>query len=389
MLDLPSITVTNITHHGSYKIGLSFRYNQKLIDRTRSIKNTRWSKSKNLWHLPFTNDNLSKLDFYFKDIATLKYKLTKHPAHLPKVKPKRHFTNAQRTLLNGYYKFLRGRRYSNSTVKTYTYFIADFVWYYRDKPLNLIDTNDVYFFTESFFLKGNYSISSQRQFISALKLFIVFEPSLKIDNLELTRPKRDKKLPTVLSQNEIITLIRAAKNLKHRVIIALIYSSGLRISELINLKLEDFKFERRQLLISNAKGRKDRYVGISEYIIPLLQNYLTTYNPTYYFVEGFNNNQYSSSSIRKFIKKYKTECGIISNVTPHTLRHSYATHLLENGVNLRHIQVLLGHSKPETTMIYTHVARKDIISIKSPLDSAIDAIKQNKNSEQKFRLSGK
>nr|WP_232730355.1 tyrosine-type recombinase/integrase [Lacinutrix sp. Bg11-31] len=220
-------------------------------------------------------------------------------------------------------------------------------------------------------------------------MFIIFEPITKISNLELTRPSRDRALPSVLSQKEIIHLISKAKNLKHRAIIALLYSGGLRISELINLRIEDFHINRRQIFIRNSKGRKDRYVTLAESFLPLLQNYLVTYSPKHYFVEGQIKQQYTAGSVRKFIKKYKNECGIKTNVTPHTLRHSYATHLLENGVNLRHIQELLGHSKPETTMIYTHVARKDLLSIKSPLDFAVEQLKKTDKDEQNFLLSGK
>ncbi|MGC1631104.1 MAG: tyrosine-type recombinase/integrase [Gelidibacter sp.] len=202
-------------------------------------------------------------------------------------------------------------------------------------------------------------------------MFVAYYPDLSIDNLKLERPKRSKILPTVLSQAQVIDLLKASKNLKHRAILALIYSAGLRISELIDLELKCIFVDRRQLVIKNAKGRKDRYVVLADSFIPLLQNYFMTYMPKRYFVEGPSGDKYSASSIRKFLARYCKDANIYSKVTPHTLRHSYATHLLEQGVNLRHIQELLGHSKPETTMIYTHVARKDLLEIRSPLDSAI------------------
>jgi len=187
----------------------------------------------------------------------------------------------------------------------------------------------------------------------------------------------------------MISIIQHTKNLKHRAILALIYSAGLRISELLNLKLEHIQIQRKQLLIKNAKGRKDRYVTLAESFMPLLHNYLITYRPEIYFVEGTKGKPYSASSVRKFLFRSCKSAYIRRTVTPHTLRHSYATHLLESGVGLRHIQELLGHSRPETTMIYTHVARKDLLDIQSPLDSAIKQLTKNQNEEQKFLLSRK
>ena len=144
-----------------------------------------------------------------------------------------------------------------------------------------------------------------------------------------------------------------------------------------NLKLKNIDIKRRQLLIENAKGRKDRYVILADSMLPLIQNYLSTYMPKYYFVEGEENKSYSESSIRKFLHKSTQLAGILKKVTPHTLRHSYATHLLENGIGLRHIQELLGHARPETTMIYTHVAKKDLLEIRSPLDTILMNLEKN------------
>jgi len=157
----------------------------------------------------------------------------------------------------------------------------------------------------------------------------------------------------------------------------------------LSLKLEDLQIQRKQILIKRAKGRKDRYVTLADSFMPLLQNYLMTYEPKIYFVEGREGKAYSASSVRKFLLQSCKAAKISRKVTPHTLRHSYATHLLENGVGLRYIQELLGHSKPETTMIYTHVARKDLIDIKSPLDYAVEQLIKNNKEDNKFLLSGK
>lgn len=167
---------------------------------------------------------------------------------------------------------------------------------------------------------------------------------------------------------------------------ALIYSAGLRISELINLELRQIDVDRRQIIIKNAKGRKDRNVILAKSFIPVLNNYLNTYRPKVYFTEGKIGGKYSPESIRAFLKRSCQAAKISKNVTPHTLRHSYATHLLENGIDLRYIQELLGHAKPETTMIYTHVAKKDLLQIESPLDIAFKTIVETKQFNGK-RLS--
>ena len=201
------------------------------------------------------------------------------------------------------------------------------------------------------------------------------------------RPKKSRKLPNVISQEEILNIIKVTQNLKHRAIIALIYSCGLRISELINLELIDLHTDRKQLFIKNGKGRKDRYVSLADSFMPLLSNYYNSYKPKRYFVEGKNSCKYSAESVRKFLKKNTQKANINKVVTPHTLRHSYATHLLENGVDIRYIQLLLGHARPETTMIYTHVRKKDLMKIQNPLDAALQKIKNTDNNNTNVALS--
>lgn len=301
---------------------------------------------------------------------------------------KRVLSESNKTLLNGFYIYLRGKRYSQSTVTTYTFLVADFIAYYNDVPTIELTNRSVEIFFERIYYKKGYSVSTQRQFISAVKLFIKYFPYSKISDLQLERPRRDQKLPTVLSFEEILLLIQTTKNLKHRAIITLLYSGGLRISELLQLELKDINSERKQITIKQGKGRKDRTIVLAQYSIPILKNYYLTYRPERYFVEGAPGQPYSAGSVRKFLKKNCQLAGIKKTVTPHTLRHSFATHLLEQGTNLRYIQELLGHKKPETTMIYTHVTRKDLVNIKSPLDTGLEALSKTDKDHQKFLLSG-
>ena len=384
MKNLPIIFLEQKLHRRENKLLLRFTYNEKLIALTRSIKGSLWSKSLNSWYLKDSKENLDIVLSLFKGITTVDTSKISKKVHF-----KRNLTKEQKELLNSFFLFLKGKRYSKSTIQTYTFFVADFISFYTNKALNELTNRDVELFIEKVFMERKYSISSQRQFISALKIFIVFYPQTKINDLVLERPKKSRKLPNVISQEEVLKIIASTQNLKHRAIIALIYSCGLRISELVNLELKDFHIERKQLIIKNGKGRKDRYVSLADSFLPLLSNYYHAYKPKIYFVEGQKGGKYSTESVRQFLRKSCTRANILKPVTPHTLRHSYATHLLENGVDIRYIQSLLGHAKPETTMIYTHVKRKDLMEIQNPLDIALQKINKQDNDNQKLLLSRK
>jgi integrase/recombinase XerD len=379
----PKIYLEQKIHRKESQLLLRFSFHSKLVALVKSIKNTYWSKTINAWYLKDSQENLDLILSVFKNITAVDAsKISK------KTLFKRNLTASQKKLLNNFYLFLKGKRYRPSTIQTYTFFVADFINFHSKTSLEELTNRAVELFIETVFMERNYSVSSQRQFISALKIFILFYPHTKINNLVLERPKRSRKLPSVLSQEEVLKIIQCTQNIKHRAILALIYSCGLRISELVNLKLIDFHIERKQLIVKNGKGRKDRYVSLADSFLPLLSNYYHSYKPKIYFVEGKNGGTYSPESVRQFLKKSCLKAQIKKTVTPHTFRHSYATHLLENGVDIRYIQSLLGHAKPETTMIYTHVKRKDLMDIQNPLDVALQKINNRGNGKQKVLLSG-
>ncbi|PSG87386.1 integrase [Aurantibacter aestuarii] len=392
MNTFPNISLRHLKHKNQNNICLIFPYNETLINISKKELKAKWSKTHSCWHVKNTPTQLKLIFKVFKGHANIKSnELFDKPIiknEQSSKKKSRNLNDEQKNTLNNFYKYLKGKRFSKSTVDTYTYLIADFIEFHNQKQIKELNSRDVELFNE-YKCTQKYSVNTQRQFTSALKWFIKFYPTIQISELHLSRPKKSKKLPIVLSQEEVIKLIAVTTNLKHRAIIALIYSCGLRISEIINLKLEDLFIDRRQIVVKDGKGRKDRYVTLAESFLPLLRNYLTSYNPKKYFIEGPKEGKYSSSSIRKFLTKSKMKAGIRRPISPHTLRHSFATHLLENGVGLRHIQELLGHAKPETTMIYTHVAKKDLLDIKSPLDTAIEKLEKTQNEEQKFLISGK
>ena len=380
-LQLPTINISTGLHRNNSVFFLHFYFNDLIIEKLKSISAS-WSQTKKCWCLKNSEENLALILELFKDVT--KVDVSKIPK---KTGFKRDLTTAEKKILNNFYLFLKGKRYSQSTIQTYTFFIADFINFHTKTPLEELTNRDVELFIETVFIERNYSVSSQRQFISALKIFTVFCPQTKINNLSLERPKKSRLLPNVLSQEEVLRIIQYTQNIKHRAILTLLYSCGLRIGELINLKLADFHVERKQLIVKKGKGRKDRYVSLADSFLPLLSNYYHSYKPTIYFVEGQNGGKYSAESIRSFLRKSCKKAGIRKLVTPHTLRHSYATHLLENGVDLRYIQTLLGHSKPETTMIYTHVQRKDLMEIQNPLDVALQKFNKINNNNQKVVLS--
>ena len=381
-LQHPTIFLEEKIHRKNNQLLIKFDYDETLISLVRTVNGASWSKSLKAWYLISNAENLSIILKLFKNISKVDVsKISK------KIPFKRDLTDEQKKLLNQFYLFLKGKRYSQSTIQTYTFFIADFINFHTKTPLAELTNRAVELFIETVFMERNYSVSSQRQFISALKIFTVFCPQTKIHNLALERPKKSRILPSVLSQEEVLRIIQYTQNIKHRAILTLLYSCGLRIGELINLKLIDFHIDRKQLIVKKGKGRKDRYVSLADSFLPLLSNYYHSYKPTIYFVEGQNGGKYSAESIRSFLRKSCKKAGIRKPVTPHTLRHSYATHLLENGVDLRYIQTLLGHSKPETTMIYTHVQRKDLMEIQNPLDVALQKFNKINKDKQKVVLS--
>lgn len=381
---LPNIYIKRDAYEGTDSMLLFFKYNEGLLKFIRSTKQFSWSRTRRCWHTNFSKHNLATVKRILSPLtAVIEDESIYNSPTINKTtfKKKRILTPENTKTVADFIKFLYGKRYSKSTVDTYSSFVTDFLDYIKDKPTSEYTLRDVEKFIEDVMVPKNASISSHRQFISAMKLFIGFMPECSIETLELERPKKSKYLPTVLSQEEVLKLLSCTKNLKHRAILALIYSCGLRVGELINLELRHIDYSRKQLAIRNSKGRKDRYVQMAESLLPLIHNYIQTYRPAKYFAEGNVSEPYSAISVRAFLKRSCKLACIEKRVTPHTLRHSYATHLLENGTDIRLIQTLLGHSKPETTMIYTHVSTSSLEAISNPLDLAVKKYLMSKDKE--------
>ena len=259
------------------------------------------------------------------------------------------------------------KRYSPSTVRTYLTCLKNFFAHFKNHNTETLSKEELLNYLEHLVQKG-YSKSTQNQHINAIKFY--YEKYLEKEKQYyfIDRPIKDKRLPVVMSKEEVQQLLNQVHNLKHKTILILIYSCGLRISELINLKIEDIDSKRMLIQIRNSKGNKDRQVQLTNQILVLIKKYYKSYFPKEFLFNGMHGGKYSSASIQKIIKRMALRAGIRKNITPHTLRHSFATHLLEDGIDIRYIQTILGHSNIQTTQIYTHVSSKHLKNIKNPTD---------------------
>lgn len=257
---------------------------------------------------------------------------------------------------------MKSRGFSRKTQQSYNFFVNDFFKFMK-KDLKEYTDDDVKIYLAHLKDK-NYTNTTLNLAISSLKFF--FE-NIGVQILKnVKRPKREKTLPVILSKDEVSKIMDAPVNPKHQLMLKTIYGLGLRVSELVNLKSEDVQFERNMVLICAAKGKKDRYVPLPKSLADGLINCVAFHKSKYLF-EG-RNGKLSVKTVQKVFEGAFKKAGINKKISCHTLRHSFATHLLERGVSVRVIQVLLGHSKLETTQIYTHVSIFQIENIRSPLD---------------------
>lgn len=249
--------------------------------------------------------------------------------------------------------------YSPRTGDNYMSHIRPFLESLGDKQIIHCNSSDF----QSYLDKYNFtSISQQNQVINAIRFLYKEVLNKKYDKVSFKRPRSKKKLPKVIEGNFIKEQLSKIENLKHKTILTLTYSVGLRVSEVVNLKIEDIDSTRMLIHIKNTKGRKDRIVPLSQTVLELLREYFKEFKPKEYIFNGQNSNQYSIQSCQKLYKKY-----IDGNTSIHTLRHSSATNLLENGTDLRLIQKILGHSSVKTTEIYTHVSTSLLSKVELPI----------------------
>lgn len=338
-----------VRHKSEKRIAVIFERNTELIERIKQIKGARWSVSKRFWHIPDTEEN------------RIRFKIPPTTERL--------LTDDGIAAIKKFRQWLQSKRYSENTIKTYTEALKSFLCYFKEKPANAITNDDVIIYNNDFILRNNLSPSYQNQVVNAIKLYFRICREIQIDIDKIHRPKRAKILPNVLSKQEVKLILNAHHNIKHKVMLSMIYSCGLRRGELLNLKFADIDSNRNIVILRQAKGNKDRIVPLSPKILNMLREYYVAYKPEVWLFEGHKKGgQYSDKSIQSVLKLAIEKVKINKPVTLHWLRHSYATHLLESGTDLRYIQELLGHHSSKTTEIYTHVSTKSLQQIKSPFD---------------------
>ncbi len=260
------------------------------------------------------------------------------------------------------------RNYSKRTIQSYLSAINHFANWLIQEKVTTVDDRIVEKYL--FELKENKkrSISAMKQSIAAIKFVFSDVLDQKIPSCLNIRFRKEEKIPVVLSENEVTAILNSVENIKHKSILMTIYSAGIRLNELICLQVKDIDFDRNLIIVKQGKGRKDRQSVLSKSLKRILFMYLDKYRPSQYLFEGQGGGKYSASSVQVLMKKAVKKTGIKKHATVHTLRHSFATHLLENGTDIRFIQELLGHKRLETTQIYTHISKVAFERIKSPLD---------------------
>jgi len=356
--------VIKIIAAGNQQLKLYLKFNREHIKFIKSLPYSAWNESFYCWMLPHTEKILKEIKDYFESkdfrIENAEEKL--------QGKEKHSFRPKFRKCPIEYHEKLIIKRYSENTIRSYTALFADFINFYAEKEIVAITEDEIKYYLLHLIEERQVSESYQNQAINAIKFY--YEQVLGGERkfYHIDRPFRAQKLPVVFNEEEVKRIIHIIKNIKHRSMVLLIYSAGLRISELIHLKIEDIDSQRMLIHVKDAKGKKDRYTLLSEKVLLDLRAYFKVYKPKEYLFEGQDGGVYSKRSLQNLFKEALRKAGIKKNASVHTLRHSFATHLLENGTDLRYIQVLLGHTSSKTTEIYTHITTKGMENVKSPLD---------------------
>lgn len=390
-----------IREHGSEKrLFIDFAYNKELIRIVKQIPGARWSNSKKQWHIAAHKGALNQLKLCMKGIAKLD--LTDVVRHMDEnfstgveknnvtgntadslahrspnklsqnihgaIQPGGQLNRPHKIALKAYHELLKLKNYSANTLKNYCLHFANFLLYFNHKKPSLITKNEILDYLVHIRNSGKWSATLQNQKINAIKFF--FEQLLNQPKqvYDLPRPKKEWKLPAVFAEEEVLKIINAADNLKHKTMLCLAYAGGLRVSEVVNIKLKDIDSKRMVITIRQSKGRKDRQVMLSETLLVLLREYYKKYKPKEYVFEGQWGGAYSKTSLQKVLRLMKERSGVSKKGSIHAFRHSFATHLLEGGTDIFSIKELLGHSSIKTTTIYTHVSKRHLEKIQSPLD---------------------
>ena len=385
---MKNVTAERIIHDGGNRVALRFPYDNELISIVKRLPDARWSNRMKCWHIAESTDVITMLLEAFHRKAYIDYSAIKfNMAETIRMKRDKERKNIQGRGDNlsysdlpalskmgeadiiRYRRWMESHRYPETTVRTYTGMVTKFLRFISPKEASECISDDLVRIVDEYILPAGLSYSYQNQMVSAVKQFYSKIYRSVIDPADFTRPRPQHRLPNVLSKEEVKRLLDSTINEKHRVMLSLVYACGLRRSELLDLVPGDLERDRKLLRIRQSKGFKDRVVPLSGKVIQMIDLYMTHYKPEKYLFEGqYRGRKYSASSLDKVFKQAYERAGFKGEVTLHGLRHSYATHLLESGTDLRYIQELLGHKSSRTTEIYTHVTTKSIQKIRSPFD---------------------
>lgn len=341
----------------------------------KNIHGRRWNPKCKAWEVPLTKITVRFVEKYLKGVAEWTFAPSVDlPERIEEARPEKN--RRQNTVIPARFETevtkleqtLLLRRYSWRTIKTYQSCFRNFLKYYDNKEPKQISRSDIDRYVTHLIKTKNISESHQNQILSAIKMYYENTIGQEGKVRYLIRPKKAQKLPHVLTEDEVSRLLQAIDNLKHKCILMLIYSGGLRLGEVVQLRLVDLQPTQQRLFVYGGKGKKDRCTLLSEKVWKKLQQYIEVYQPLEWVFEGQYGGQYSPRSVQAIFTKAKKKAGINPYATVHTLRHSFATHLLEKGVDLRYIQELLGHESSKTTEIYTHITHTGWAKVKSPID---------------------
>jgi site-specific recombinase XerD len=354
-------------HNG--RIRLIFRWSTELIKLIKRFPLYSWDVETQSWTLPHTEKIMSKLQYFCK-INDWKYRYVEDIAHLNrKSRPRPADIPNYRKCPDIYLERLTVLRYSPNTIHVYTDCFTEFINYFSTRELDEITQSDILIYLRYLIEERCVSTSYQNQAINSIKFYYEKIAGRSRETFYIDRPRKEKFLPSVLSEAEVKRIIDSIRNIKHKCMIMTAYSAGLRVSELLDLKVNDIDSNRMLIRIFQGKGRRDRVTLLSVKLLALLREYYKEYHPKEYLFEGITGGRYAERSVQNVLKNACRDAKVFKQCTMHTLRHSFATHLLEHNTDIRYIQDLLGHANPKTTQIYTHITTRGLDQLKSPLDN--------------------
>lgn len=339
----------------------------------KQLNGSYYHPNQRLWSLPNTEKHIKQV------VALFGKKLQEVSTNAPPEMPVPVVTESIQLELDRHYQKMKLRNYSDSTIRTYQANLTQFFDYFKHGDLATLTKEQIEGFV--FELVQKYKISEQKQnmMINAIKSYYEHTLGMPREYYTITRPKPSKDLPNTLSEAEVLAIINAPDNIKHKAILHTIYSAGLRIGEVVRLRVKDVRSDDGFLFIKDSKGKKDRHTVLSPLLLDLLRKYYKVHKPSYWLFEGQDGGQYSATSIQQIYRRAVKQTGSNPWSTPHTLRHSFATHLMQRGVNIRYIQRALGHSSTKTTEVYTRVLSINSKTLKSPLDVIMESAILDKN----------